>query len=132
MRGNHDKRKIIIGDLTTVCHGGQFHCWSDNSYIKIGNDCMFSYETDIMNGDAHPIYDINTNNRLNYGKYVEIGEHCWIGAKVTITKNVKLAYGTIIGTRSVISKSVDEPNCILIGNPQQIIKKNVYWTRTCD
>lgn len=56
------------------------------------------------------------------GKRVEIGENCWIGMNSVILPGVKLANHIIVGAGSVVTKSFQEENIIIAGNPAKKIK----------
>lgn len=57
------------------------------------------------------------------GKPVVIGEKCWIGMNSIILPGVTLGDKTIVGAGSVVTKSFEEGNIVLGGNPAKIIKK---------
>ena len=58
----------------------------DNS-IEIGKNCMFSNNIRIIT-DAHSVIDKTTKEVLNKPtKPIKIGNHVWIGERVTLTKN---------------------------------------------
>ena len=100
----------------------------DNSTIIIGDDCMFSENIEIYCSDGHSILD-KTNQIINTGKNVIIGDHVWIGMDTKIGKNVKISNNSVIGWNSVVTKKFDQENCIIAGNPAKIVKSNISWTR---
>ena len=55
-------------------------------------------------------------------KKINIGDDVWIGAEVTILKGVKIGSGSIIATKTVVTKNVPN-NSIFAGNPGKIVKK---------
>ena len=44
-----------------------------------------------------------------------------------LMKDVILPKGTIVETRAVVTKTFNEENTVIEGNPAKIIKKNVQW-----
>lgn len=52
----------------------------------------------------------------DYSKKVVVEDNVWIGANVTISKN------TIIGSGSVVTKSIPE-NVIEVGNPWSVLRE---------
>jgi len=99
------------------------------SQLRIGNDCMFSYDIDVRTGDSHSIIDQNTHTRLNYAKNIFIGDHVWIGAHCSILKGVTIPNNCIVATRSVVTKKFNESNTIIAGIPGKVIKREIDWSR---
>ena len=87
---------VTIGDNVTISHGVEV-ITHDNSVCKI-----FGVDHDI------------------YGRIV-IGNNCFIGARAIIMYGVTLADNVIVGAGSVVTKSVDQSNVIVAGNPAKII-----------
>lgn len=54
---------------------------------------------------------------------IHIAANCWIGANAVILPGVNLKARTIVGAGSVVTKSIEEGNVIVAGNPAKIIKK---------
>jgi acetyltransferase-like isoleucine patch superfamily enzyme len=50
-----------------------------------------------------------------------IAENCWIGANAVILPGVNLKAGTIVGAGSVVTKSFEEGDVVVAGNPAKII-----------
>ena len=125
---SRNNRQIIIGKDVTII-SAELHCWGNDSTIRINNDCMFSSNINICTSDGHPIFNKDTGKMAKTGRFVIIGEHCWIGAKANILKNVKLASNTIVGACSVVTKCVNEEYCAIAGNPAKIIKRNLTWSK---
>ncbi|MCG9884932.1 MAG: acyltransferase [Cyanobacteria bacterium] len=88
-------------------------------YADIGGYCVFNAGTDILI-DKHVLiagycYIQSSSHGLSrsktiksqphsYGKVV-IGEDSWLGSHVTVLPGVDIATGTVIGTKSVVTKS---------------------------
>lgn len=122
-----DNLHITIGDRTTAI--GVYVLARDQS-VTIGTDCMISRDVEIRATDVHKVYDLTSNERLNSAiQDVVIGNHIWIAANVTVSKNVQIADGCIIAAGSFVNKSCDTPNCTLAGTPAKIVRENVYWER---
>lgn len=117
--------RIDIGDNVIVC-GARLFLQDDNSSIKIGNDCMFSWGIDVWCTDVHTITDLD-GNPLNFGKSIEVGNHVWVGRDVKIGKNTKISEDSIVGWASVVTKKFDETNVIVAGNPAKIVKREINW-----
>ena len=100
----------------------------NQSRILIGEGCLFSNSIDVSTTDWHRVFD-DSGNVLNPEKDVCIGEHVWIGRKVTVCKGVSIPNDSIIGVGSVVTRSFDETNVVIAGNPAEIKKRGVNWKR---
>lgn len=104
------KEKIIIGNN-----------------VKIGGDCI------IMDTDAHNLdYMIrNSNKKNNEGKLIDhitaeskpisIEDNVLIGTRCIILKGVTIGARSIIGSGSIVTKSIPA-DCIAAGNPCKVIR----------
>lgn len=99
---------------------------SEHAVIQVGSDCLFSNTVDVATTDWHRIYDTE-GNVLNPDKDVHIGEHVWCGRKVTICKGVSIPDHAVIGACSLVTKSFEETNVVIAGNPAEIKKRGVRW-----
>lgn len=105
-----------------------------NNRIIIGEDCMFSWGTTLLAHDGHMIYDIATEKCLNNtigecNESIVLGNHVWIGGETVVLPNTKIGSGTICGYRSLV-KGIYPNNCIIVGSPARVVKKDVAWTRS--
>lgn len=77
-------------------------------------------------------YITDSNHTIEPGKLVgecpmdvgrvRIGNGCWIGANVTILKNVVLGDGCIVAAGSIVTQSFDS-RCVIGGNPARLIRR---------
>ena len=102
----------------------QFHVSADKS-IEIGEECLFSNSIMVSTSDWHSVY--NGEKNINTDRSIKIGKHVWIGERAYITKGVSIADGSIVGACSVVTKSFDQKNVVIAGNPATIKKENVRW-----
>ncbi|WP_163272524.1 acyltransferase [Dysgonomonas sp. 511] len=143
-----DNSKIILGD-NIVIRKGQFQvvgnnariqiskettireckiiAQEDSSSVYIGDDCMLSSNILIRTSDAHSVIN-EANKRINLPKNVIIGSHVWISQSVTILKGCTIGDNSIVGYGSICTKDIPA-NCIAVGNPAIIVKKNITWNR---
>lgn len=63
--------------------------------------------------------DTSMNQQSHTNEVISIGNDIWIGANVTILKDVSVSDGTIIG--SVVVKDITAYS-IAVGNPAKIVK----------
>ncbi|MDR1682775.1 MAG: acyltransferase [Candidatus Symbiothrix sp.] len=102
----------------------------DNMKIEVGDDCMFSSNILIWAQDWHEIYDEQTKQRINHAKNVKIRNHVWVGYNTKILKGVTIGNNSIIATSTVVTKSFEsEENVVIAGNPGKIVKRGINWHR---
>ncbi|TWT82760.1 Galactoside O-acetyltransferase [Planctomycetes bacterium CA13] len=93
--------------------------------VTIGNHCLIAGGVRISDFDGHPIDAVNRRNGETTPSAsvlaVTIGNDVWIGHGAIILKGVHIGDRTIIGARSVVTKSV-APDTIVAGNPARVIK----------
>ena len=117
---------IIIGEHTNIA--GRTHLAAiESTEIRIGAECLFSSDIHFRTGDSHSIIN-EEGERINPSKNIVIGDHCWIGTRVTCLKGTEVADNTIVGAGSLLTKQYKESNCVLAGSPASVIKENVNWT----
>lgn len=109
--------------LLIICEGTE---------AVIGYNSMISYDFSMFTNDAHPIWDLDSGECINDCKQhkciVDIGEHVWIGYRVTVLKQSYIGNGSIVGSGSVVNKKHPN-NCVIAGNPAKLIRKNVAWNQ---
>ena len=54
---------------------------------------------------------------------ITIGDNCFIGNRAILLYGVSISDNTIVAAGSVVTKSIDEPGCIVGGNPAKVIGK---------
>ena len=123
------RNSLYIGKNTTTV-GLEIHMFSAiDKTITIGDDCLFAWDVMVRTADAHTVYDINTNEVINPGKDVIIGNHVWVTANCTILKGSKIASNCMVGTGSILNKEYNEENCMLVGAPAKVVKRGINWDR---
>lgn len=120
---------IIVGSYVTA--GERFLAiGSKHSPVTIGNDCMFSHDVTILSTSGHSIFDLvkqeNVANKKE--KYVQIGDHVWLGKSAIVLYNSNIRKGCIVGAGSVVKGEFDE-NCVIAGNLAKVVSDNCTWDR---
>lgn len=124
---NGDDARIVISDGVTF--NGVFVINANyKSDVFIGKDCLCSSSVEIWATDYHTITDAS-GNVINIPRGVHIGNHCWLGANVGITKNAYVSDGSVIGACSVVGGTFKDSNVILAGNPARIVRRDIRWDR---
>lgn len=122
-----DNNEINIGVHTSV--SGKTHFAAiEGTKIIIGEDCMLSSDIHFRTGDSHSIVDLSAK-RINPSEDIIIGNHVWIGAKVTCLKGVFIPNNSIVGTGALLTRKFDGENSIYAGTPAKLIKSNINWLR---
>ena len=103
---NKNNIEFDINDLNNFQHFGCYY-QNFNGKIILGKGTYIA-----PNVDKH-----------QPGKDIILGKNCWIGMNSIILPGVKLGDKTIVGAGSVVTKSFEEGNCVLVGNPAKIIRR---------
>ena len=116
----------------TIELGKNFYC-NKNCYfrasqnIAFGDDCLLGWNVQINTSDGHAI--IHNGEQSNSESPVTIGDHVWITSNTILTKGVSVADGCIIAQGAVVTKSIEEQNCLIGGVPAKIISTNIEWRK---
>jgi acetyltransferase-like isoleucine patch superfamily enzyme len=117
---------LKIGD--NLFAGGTEISVNEGAKVYIGSGCMFSYEVLIRTGDGHAIFNKDTKKILNLPtEDFIIGDHVWLGQKVTVYKNARLPSNTIVGVGSIVTKPFVEEYTAIAGIPAKVVRRNVGW-----
>lgn len=113
-----------IGENSSMCDMG---ITLVNNTCKIGKDCMISNGIKIW-GDGHSVLDYKTRKVLNTPKApILVGNHVWLGERVTLTKGAQIPDDCIVGVASVVTKKFDKPHCVIAGVPAKVVKEGISW-----
>jgi len=131
--GNHipaHEASVEIGPEFTIEAGGRFFLYNSGNRLKIGRECMFSSSITLRCGESpHLIFDRDTGAYLDISDGVTIGDHCWVGEGVYITKSVSIGDDCVVGAHSVVTRRFSEDHVALGGNPARVVRENVQWIR---
>lgn len=94
--------------------------------ILIGNDVQFSWDTLVMDSDAHKIWDKN-NIKFKNSECIKIGNKVWIAANCTILKGTIIQDNCVIASNSLLNKTYLHSNMIIGGIPAREIKEIGGW-----
>jgi maltose O-acetyltransferase len=116
--------KIEIGENSYIGRYSSIQA-SKNQKVKIGSNVAISHYVMIYTENNIPNQDFNIKPLMTNEADTEIGDACWIGAKVFIKEGVKIGSNCVIGANSVVV--CDIPNDSICGGiPAKVIKKKNY------
>ena len=135
----HKNSKIEIGEGVLIDRGARLLSTNQSKIIikknsKIGPYCILNGGDNITIGDSclisgfvylqtsthqHKRGNYIKNQGYNHGE-IHLNNDVWIGAHATILPNCQLGEGSIIGSNTVVTKSVD-PHGIYSGVPAKKI-----------
>lgn len=97
--------------------------------IEIGKECLFGWDCLIMDTDHHHIYDSqNLKNKINGNREIYIGDHVWLGAKVTVLKGAEIPKDNIVAIGTTVNQKILKSNMIIANDLKiRIVKENIYW-----
>lgn len=117
---------ITIGEKTKFL--GKTHLAAiEGTKITIGEDCLFSGDVHFRTGDSHSILD-KDGRRVNASEDISIGDHVWVGTKVTCLKGVTVAANSVLAACALVTGKYTEPGCILAGVPAKVVKQDANWS----
>jgi len=90
-------------------------------HISIGDSCMIGWNV-VITTATHD-YKLKKMNLTVVREPVTIGNDVWIGVNVTILPGVRIANGVVVGAGAVVTKSIEEENVVVVGNPARKIKE---------
>lgn len=123
--------RIIIGERTTInsFSGARTSFFvRGKTSIEIGKNCLIAHTVDISTTDFHAVLD-SVGSVMNTDSSVIIGNHVWIGKRVTINKGARIPDESIVGASSVVTKGFSDSNVLIAGNPATVKKQSVGWQR---
>ncbi len=134
----HFKGTAILGKGTRISinphgklrFGNQFYNSAKmqivcNNCIEIGDDCIISWDTLIMDTDLHETKNTRFGSINNKDGYIYIGHHVWLAARATILKDTRIGNGCIVGAGALVSGDFNEDNTLIAGVPASVRKYNI-------
>lgn len=120
---------VIIGERLAVT-GALEIVTEDGVTVTIGDDCLFARNVSLRAYDNHPIYDIESGERINTSRPVTIGDHVWLGAGVNVLGGGIVGSGSVVGVNSVVTASRPVPeHCIAVGTPARVTREGIAWMK---
>ena len=102
-----------------INHGARIHAFDR---ITIGQGVFIGDDVAIRDSDGHEIVGSEKPMTLP----IIIGDHVWIGARVTVVKGVTIGEGAVVAAGSVVVRDVP-PHTLVAGVPAKVVRENVTW-----
>jgi len=80
--------------------------------LDIGNRVWIGPGSRVFDADQHDL----DSERVEKIEPVVIGDHCWIASDVTILRGVEIGEQSVVGTRSLVTRSMP-PHTLALGSP---------------
>ena len=121
---------ISIESNGVLSFGENVRCTGRSSFIAakkiiIEDNCLISWDSIFMDTDFHKI--ILNKIVVNKPSEILIHSNSWIGCRCTVLKGSELPAKSVLGACSVLNKHFKEENCLYVGNPAKIVKRNIKW-----
>lgn len=112
---------VFIGNNVSINHSVSINACLGGSII-IGDNCMIGPYVLFRSAD-HRFNDaeLPIRSQGHTRGDIIIEEDCWIAAHVTVTANVKIGKGSVVGANSVVTHDIP-PYSIAAGVPARVIK----------
>jgi acetyltransferase-like isoleucine patch superfamily enzyme len=113
---------LMIGDRTAIGHSVAF---TVADRITVGNDVKIASGAHIFDAAGHPVEPearrANMPTPHDKVRPIVIEDNVWIGTAATICPGVTIGEGSVVATKSVVTKSVP-PLTLVAGNPAVIVR----------
>ncbi len=100
----------------------------EGATVEFGDDVMLASQNQVRADDGHPIFDVETGQRMNPAKDIHIGNHVWLGAQAVVLGGADIGPGSVIGFGSIVTGRISN-NCIAVGSPARMVRQNIAWER---
>jgi acetyltransferase-like isoleucine patch superfamily enzyme len=122
---------IVVGPEGNLQLGEKFRISPQSSIIcfkriVFGNTCRLSWEVQVLDTDFHKIKTLD-GEYINKPKDIEVGNHVWIGSRVSIMKGAKIGDDCIVAANSVVTKHLEGEHQVIAGIPAKVVRTGVTW-----
>jgi len=118
----NNEATISIGDNVGISSNTSIGA-SDRGHIQIGDNVQIAGNVVLRASDhEHKSIKIPIQDQGHTGGVIVIGDDCWLGANVVVTRNVKIGSHSIIAAGAVVTRDV-EPFSIVAGVPAKLVRK---------
>lgn len=97
--------------------------------VFVGRTSLISNSVIIRTSDAHALYDLEQERRVNEAHDVVIGDRVWLGEDSMVLKGSVMESGSVLGAKAVLVNKRVPANSVAAGNPAHIVREGVFWER---
>ena len=116
------KRLNVTGNFSVVTE--------DGCTVEVGDNCLFADKATIRAYDHHPIFDLDTRERINFARDVSIGSDVWLGYGVQLMGGARVGHGSVVGTMSIVTASNPiGDHCLAVGQPATVKRERIAWAK---
>ena len=90
--------------------------------IEFGNDVLVGVNCSFLDNDGHNLAIEKRKSEIPNSAPIRIGNNVFIGDNVTVLKGVSIGDNSVIGSGSIVTKSIPS-NSIAAGNPAKVIRE---------
>ncbi|MGK2237584.1 MULTISPECIES: acyltransferase [Rhodococcus] len=94
--------------------------------VDMGSGVLFAGQIDVSISDMHSIIDVETSERINPAKDIEIGNRVWIGQRSMVLKGARIGDGSVVGAMSLVRGTLPG-NCVCAGVPAKVLRSGATW-----
>ena len=133
-------RELVLGEGTRLQAFSTFMGapWDRDGYVgsfKVGQSSLicghmhFDLSRDIEIGNHVTIAGLRSSfwtHGLSWDKCqpIVIADHCFIGSTVLFGPGTEIAENCVVGMGSVVQGKFQEPDCLILGNRAQVVKRS--------
>jgi acetyltransferase-like isoleucine patch superfamily enzyme len=101
---------------------------AENTKVEIGNHCMFVSNNQIKCHDYHPIFNVQTGQRVNTSQSIIIGNHVLLEPSAILLASAVVNDGSIISQGSIVKSEIPKSS-MAAGIPARVVKQKITWDR---
>lgn len=111
---------VILGNVEVGCNTwiGPNVILDGSGTLRIGANCSISAGVQIYSHDSVNWAITGGKEKYDYAE-TTIGDNCYIGPNVIISKGIKIGDGVVVGANSYVNTNIPD-NCKAMGSPVRI------------